>query len=111
FRTAVTAVLHADGVRVVQASDGRQALAAIESERPDLVLLDLRLPELDGRAVLDRLAGDDELSRVPVMVLTAFTRDAAFSGALPRAAAVLGKADTALDELPALIRRAMGGDQ
>lgn len=107
FRAATSAVLRADGARVVEAGDGRAALAAIDAERPDLVLLDLRLPELDGGAVLNHLSSDPDLAGIPVMVLTAFTRDVAGS-LLPRATAILGKADTALDELPGLIRRALG---
>jgi CheY-like chemotaxis protein len=103
----VASVLRADGVDVIEAGDGRAALTAIAERRPDLVLLDLRLPELDGRAVLERLAADESLRAVPVVVLTAFTADVASSGPLPRALAVLGKADTALDDLPALVRRAM----
>jgi signal transduction histidine kinase/CheY-like chemotaxis protein len=110
FRTAVSAVLRADGARPIAVADGRSALAAIDAEPPDLVLLDLRLPELDGRAVLDHLSARADLHDVPVMVLTAFTDEAAGSGALPRATAVLGKADTALDELPGLVRRAAGRD-
>jgi CheY-like chemotaxis protein/anti-sigma regulatory factor (Ser/Thr protein kinase) len=111
FRTAVSAVLRADGARPIAVADGRSALAAIDAEPPDLVLLDLRLPELDGRAVLDHLSARPDLHDVPVMVLTAFTDEAAGSAALPRATAVLGKADTALDELPSLVRRAAGRNE
>src|SRR6185369_16482812 len=58
FRAAVKAVLTSSGARVVEATSGREALDAIAAERPDLIMLDLRLPELDGRAVLDHLAAD-----------------------------------------------------
>ena len=107
FRTAVAGVLTTAGARVVQAANGRAALAAIARETPDVVLLDLRMPELDGAAVLDKLNSDENLTHIPVVVLTAFTQDVARSWALPRATAVLGKADTALDSLPDLIRSAL----
>jgi CheY-like chemotaxis protein len=57
--------------------DGREAIAFLRREppfadavRPDLVLLDLNLPGLDGRAVLEALRADPDLSRVPAAVLT-----------------------------------------
>lgn len=59
--------------RVVEAADGRAALEALERERPDLVLLDVMLPELDGISVLRRLR---RTSDVPVLLLTARSGDA-----------------------------------
>jgi CheY-like chemotaxis protein len=59
------------GYRVVTASDGEQALVAARKARPALVLLDLRLPVLDGWQVLDRMAADPELSTIPVLIVTA----------------------------------------
>jgi signal transduction histidine kinase/CheY-like chemotaxis protein len=104
FRTALVSSLRDATTRIVEAADGRAALAAISAEIPDLVVLDLRLPELDGNAVLDHLSADEALRRIPVVVLTAFTLDVSHSSALPRASTVLGKADTTLDDLPKLIR-------
>ena len=50
-RETVAEALAADGLRVITASDGRQALDRFRAERPDLVLLDLMLPELSGMEV------------------------------------------------------------
>ena len=57
--------------------DGVEALALLRregpyaaAERPDLILLDLNLPRLDGREVLERIKADEELRRIPVVVLT-----------------------------------------
>jgi DNA-binding NarL/FixJ family response regulator len=59
FRDAAKALLEADGFHVVgEAADGRQALAKAERLQPDVVLLDVQLPDLDGFAVADRLAAD-----------------------------------------------------
>jgi CheY-like chemotaxis protein len=59
------------------ASDGAEALAMLrhdprygEAPRPDLVLLDLNLPKLDGRHVLSEMKNDPDLRRIPVVVLT-----------------------------------------
>ncbi len=69
IRRAVGAGLELEGFRVVPASGGRAALAAIESVSPAVILLDLSMPDLDGLEVLRRLraSGDD----VPVCVLSA----------------------------------------
>ena len=60
--------LEHDGYRVVSAGDGREALARYREARPDLVVLDLMLPELDGLEVCRRLRRD---SNVPIIMLTA----------------------------------------
>jgi signal transduction histidine kinase len=109
FRAAVAGVMRGVGAHVVEAADGRAALEAIAAERPDVVLLDLRLPEVDGKTVLDSLADDDNLRDIPVVVLTAFTHEVMGDASLPRAAAVLGKANTALDSLPTVVRSALRG--
>jgi CheY-like chemotaxis protein len=64
-------------VQLHVASDGVEALAFLsrkgahaKSPRPDLILLDLNLPKMDGREVLARIKGDDSLKLIPVVVLT-----------------------------------------
>lgn len=59
-------------VSLLFAQDGREALAVAEEFRPDLILLDLMLPELDGFAVIDRLRAHPTLGDVPVIVLSAY---------------------------------------
>ena len=59
FRRCARALLEADGFAVVgEAEDGEGALSAIGSLQPDVVLLDVQLPDMDGFAVLDRLGAD-----------------------------------------------------
>jgi DNA-binding response OmpR family regulator len=65
---AVGMVLRRAGFAVVSAVDGKEGLRLFHDERPDVVLLDLGLPTLDGWAVLERIR---DLSNVPVMMLTA----------------------------------------
>jgi len=68
--------LHAEGFRVTTAHDGRQALEALGKGRPDLVFLDIMMPELSGFEVLEALARDPQTAAIPVVVLTARTDDA-----------------------------------
>jgi DNA-binding response OmpR family regulator len=65
------AVLAPRGYDIVSASDGRAALELVASENPDLVLLDVVMPHLDGYAVCRRLREREETSVLPVIMLTA----------------------------------------
>jgi DNA-binding response OmpR family regulator len=67
-RKLVKANLESSGYKVVQAEEGEQALELVESTLPDLVILDLMLPKMDGYTVCRRLR---EFSTVPVIMLTA----------------------------------------
>jgi DNA-binding response OmpR family regulator len=67
----VRTYLERDGFTVTTAADGRAALDAIERRRPALVVLDLMLPELDGRAVIRAIRGDPDHEDVPVLILSA----------------------------------------
>ena len=67
----VRTYLEREGFAVVSAADGPAALAAIEEHRPALVVLDLMLPELDGRAVIRAVRRDEEAAATPILVLSA----------------------------------------
>jgi DNA-binding response OmpR family regulator len=64
------AVLTGHGYDVVTASDGVAALSAVDSERPDLILLDVMMPELDGYGVCRALRERDETAVLPVIMVT-----------------------------------------
>jgi DNA-binding NarL/FixJ family response regulator len=65
FRDSAAALLEQEGFDVVgQAADGPQAVAAVERLKPEVVLLDIQLPDLDGFAVAERLAALPEAPRV-----------------------------------------------
>jgi DNA-binding NarL/FixJ family response regulator len=65
FRSAARALLEADGFDVVgEAGDGTSALAAVAALQPEIVLLDIHLPDLDGFAVAERLVDDDMAPRI-----------------------------------------------
>jgi DNA-binding response OmpR family regulator len=67
----VRTYLERDGFSVVTAGDGPAALDAIETHEPALVVLDLMLPELDGRAVIRAVRRDDAAAHTPILVLSA----------------------------------------
>ena len=60
-----------DGYEVVTAADGREALRALESEKPDLVVLDIAMPGMDGVEALGKILDKDR--RIPVILNTAYT--------------------------------------
>jgi DNA-binding response OmpR family regulator len=74
IRHLVKVNLELDGHRVILAANGAEALEAIRDEVPDLMLLDLMMPEVDGWQVLEAIkqGDDDELQQIPVLMLTAY---------------------------------------
>jgi two-component system alkaline phosphatase synthesis response regulator PhoP/two-component system response regulator VicR len=64
------------GYEVIEAFDGREALEKIEAHRPDLVVLDVMMPELNGWDVLSSIRDDPEVRDTPVIMLTALGHDA-----------------------------------
>lgn len=68
--------LKASGYRVTVARDGKEALEIIQAERPDAVLLDIRMPKLDGLKVLGKIRRIDK--KLPIFMLTAFSSEERF---------------------------------
>jgi two-component system, cell cycle response regulator DivK len=64
-------VLQASGYRTLEAATGERAVELVFEHRPDLVLMDIQLPDIDGVEALDRLRADERFSSVPVLALTA----------------------------------------
>src|SRR5256714_10467656 len=64
------------GYQVVPAVDGREALQKVESEKPDLVVLDVMMPFMDGFEVLRNLKANPATAEIPVIMLTAKAQDA-----------------------------------
>jgi CheY-like chemotaxis protein len=73
----VRQLLEGEPYEVVTATDGQEALKAIAQKRPDIILLDLLMPEMDGFAVIEHLQQDPQSRQIPVIVLTAKTLTAA----------------------------------
>jgi DNA-binding response OmpR family regulator len=70
-RDILEARLTANGYEVLHAGDGEEALAAVKEHLPDLMLLDVMMPKLDGIEVCRRLKGDPELPFMPIVLVTA----------------------------------------
>lgn len=64
------------GFDVIAVADGAQALEQCEADIPDLILLDVEMPEMNGFQVLDRLRRDAATRHIPVIMLTAHAKDA-----------------------------------
>ncbi len=105
FRSEARSLLEEEGYDVVgEAADGRSALAVVRETKPDLVLLDVQLPDLDGFEVASRLAED--LPETGVVMIS--SRDASDYRAHLAASSALGfipKAELSRDALIAAVRR------
>ena len=69
-------ILGTQPYRLATARDGKQCLALIKEERPDLLILDMLMPRLDGWGVIRELRGDPQYADLPIMVLTTVVEDA-----------------------------------
>ena len=67
----VKVTLEGEGYQTIDASDGREALEKIGKENPDLILLDVVMPKMDGFEVLRNLKDDSNTKDIPVIMLTA----------------------------------------
>ena len=70
-RELVVKVLKINGYKVIEAVDGEEALEKTKTENPDLILMDLFIPKIDGYEVTRRLKSDKDLKHIPVIALTA----------------------------------------
>jgi DNA-binding response OmpR family regulator len=102
IRDAVTEVLSLEGHEVFTAAEGEQGLVRCRQVRPDLVLLDLMMPGMNGWDFLKSLRRDEELGRTRVVVVSALGRvpELPVSGFLPK--------PFGLDALISLVRTATG---
>lgn len=73
FVKATTKVLQSRPYEVIVAHDGKEGLEKARSEKPDLVLLDILMPKVDGFGVAEQLKKDQTLSKIPVLALTSFS--------------------------------------
>jgi CheY-like chemotaxis protein len=77
-RRLVQMILQRAGYRVTTASDGVEALATVQRDRPDVVLADITMPHLDGIELLRRLKADAATADIPVIMLSAKAQDQDF---------------------------------
>jgi two-component system, cell cycle response regulator DivK len=65
-------LLASAGYEMIEAVDGAEAVAAAKRERPDLILMDIQLPLLDGYEATRRIKADPELKNIPIIVVTSY---------------------------------------
>lgn len=70
LRELIAQKLVKEGYDIAEAIDGEKGIKAVGEEKPDLVLLDLVLPGIDGFEVLARIKGDSEIAQIPVIILS-----------------------------------------
>ncbi len=73
FREIVARLLRTEGYSVLTAANGREGLGVLEGEKPDLILLDLLMPEMDGLAFLQAMRANPQWQGIRVVILTALT--------------------------------------
>jgi two-component system, OmpR family, alkaline phosphatase synthesis response regulator PhoP len=95
------------GCAIEMAGDGEEALARIATEKPDLVILDVMMPRLDGFETLKRLRDDPASAGIPVIMLTARSQDDDVFEGYGRGAQWYLTKPFAPDELRAAVRRVM----
>ena len=71
-RTLLSSLLRAKGYKVVEARDGKEGLLQANRVTPDLILMDLAMPEMDGVVATRQLRERHTLSRIPIFVMTAY---------------------------------------
>jgi CheY-like chemotaxis protein len=71
IRLMIGTKMEAKGYRVVQAADGQQTLEVARAERPDIILMDLQLPRLNGFSVARFIRQEEGLRKVPIIVVSA----------------------------------------
>lgn len=68
--TLITSRLKVNGYEVISAFDGQEALDKVHQEKPDLIILDILLPKINGYKVCNMLASDSEYKHIPIVMLT-----------------------------------------
>ena len=71
-RQIIRDMLVGTGYAITEAEDGEQALAAVAKERPDLILMEIQLPSMDGYEAMRRIRTDPALLSIPIIAVTSF---------------------------------------
>jgi len=74
-RIALKLILKHTGFEVIEAEDGQQAIEAVRRENPDLVLMDVTLPVIDGLQATREIRRDEKFERLPIIIVSAHDSD------------------------------------
>jgi DNA-binding response OmpR family regulator len=105
FRETLSEVLSEAGYPVQQAENGEVAIRAATEEQPGIVLLDLKMPVLDGWGVMERMRKDAKTASVPILILSAYGFE--WESELLGAQGYIPKS-VGMDEILERVRRAAG---
>jgi DNA-binding NarL/FixJ family response regulator len=110
-RTGFGMILTADGIEVTaEAADGAEAVAAVRRTRPDVVLMDIRMPGMDGIEATRRILADDIAGDIRVIILTTYDLDHYVYAALTAGASGFLLKDVTPEHLVGAIRLVRSGD-
>jgi CheY-like chemotaxis protein len=101
-------LLEMSGYQVVEAVDGKEAVEMAESARPDLILMDLSLPRLDGLDATRRIRELDGLARIPIIAVSAHDTNDFHADALAAGCNEYVTKPIDFDELDALVKKLLG---
>jgi CheY-like chemotaxis protein len=106
FRAALGEVLASAGYPVEQAGGGEEALLKVADEVPGLILLDLKMPGIDGWGVMERLRADPRTAGIPILILSAYGFE--WEAELLGAQGYIPKADVQMDGILERVKKAAG---
>ncbi|MER5373025.1 response regulator transcription factor [Streptomyces sp. NPDC002553] len=110
-RTGFKMILAADGIQVAaEAADGAEAVAAVRRTQPDVVLMDIRMPQMDGIEATRRILGSEGLQETRVIILTTYDLDHYVYAALTSGASGFLLKDVSPEHLVAALRLVQSGD-
>jgi len=109
--TIVRVILEQKGFNVMCAYNGHQLFAGLDEHRPDLIILDIMMPEMDGLEVLSRLKANPGTSSIPVIILTAKVQYEDVLGSYKMGADHYITKPFTRNQLITGINRCLGGDQ
>jgi CheY-like chemotaxis protein len=104
-RYLMTFLLEKNGYTVDVAEDGEQALTMLETSAPDLILMDMQLPKVDGYEATGRIKADDRLRAIPLVALTAHSMKGDRAKAIDAGCDAYVTKPVDADEILALIAR------
>ncbi|MDO8879692.1 MAG: response regulator [Coriobacteriia bacterium] len=108
-RYLMTFLLEKNGYTVDVAEDGEQALDMLESSTPDLILMDMQLPKVDGYEATGRIKADERLRSIPLVALTAHSMKGDRAKAIDAGCDAYVTKPVDADEILALIERLIAG--
>ena len=107
-RTLLSSLLRGKGYKVVEARDGKEGLRQVNRVTPDLILMDLAMPEMDGLSATRQLRERQTLARTPIFAITAYATGAVRADAIAAGCAEVFLKPLDVEKLLSKIRTTLG---